>query len=110
MTSPNTKESNNSDADTAQAPSQKELRTEAFRIAVEMVAVFGGTAVVALVAGGWLENQYSLPAWTTYALLAVAFISSWVIVYLRVRSFARDLDATKQEVQKEKRSQQNSQH
>jgi len=68
----------------------KDMRAKAFRIALEMIAVFGIPAVTALVIGGRLEVQYG--SWTTYVLLAIAFVTSWVIVYIRVRSFARQLD------------------
>jgi F0F1-type ATP synthase assembly protein I len=73
----------------------EELRTKAFQIALEMVAVFGGPAIVALLVGRWLESIDGWPHWITYVLLAVAFISSWGIVMYRVRSLARELEASK---------------
>jgi len=66
------------------------MRAKAFRVAFEMIAVFGIPAVVALVVGGWLEDTFS--SWITYVLLGLAFVISWVIVYVRVRSFGRQLE------------------
>jgi len=67
-----------------------DMQAKAFRIALEMIAVFGIPAVAALVVGGWLEDTFG--SWITYVLLGLAFVISWVIVYVRVRSFGRQLE------------------
>jgi F0F1-type ATP synthase assembly protein I len=68
----------------------KDMQAKAFRIALEMIAVFGIPAVVALVADRRLEGTFG--SWITYALLGLAFVISWVIVYVRVRSFGRQFE------------------
>lgn len=78
----------------------KQLRSKAFRIALEMVGVFAGPAIAALLLGGWLEQRYGWSGWVTYALLAAAFIISWVIVFFRVRSFAREFENSKEQGEK----------
>lgn len=76
--------------------SAQSLRGKAFRIALEMIAVFGLPAIVALVAGDLLVD-YGYSEWLTYLLLAVAFVFSWVIVFVRVRSFAREFENNRQQ-------------
>jgi Na+/melibiose symporter-like transporter len=78
---------------------QQQLRTKAFRIALEMVGLFGIPAVLAVLIGGWSQAQFGWPDWTTLALLGVAFLMSWAIVFYRVRSFAREFKATKEEME-----------
>jgi F0F1-type ATP synthase assembly protein I len=96
MTTANTKNSKNKADKQENTAVNKQLRSKAFRIALEMVGVFGGPAVVALLFGGWLENRFGWPTWTTYAMLAGAFILSWSIVAVRVQSFANELEANQQ--------------
>jgi uncharacterized membrane protein YcjF (UPF0283 family) len=85
---------NGSDASDQQT--RQQLRTKAFRIALEMVAVFGIPAATALLVGRWLQDPSRQPEWVTYALLSAAFIVSWVIVFYRVRSIAREFDNNQQ--------------
>jgi len=101
--------SGNTDQKTAEKEnwSARSLRTKAFRIALEMIAVFGLPAVVALVAGDLLvDNGYS--QWLTYLLLAVAFVFSWVVVFVRVRSFARQFETHQQENESENNNETNA--
>lgn len=82
--------------DAGDEPTKQQLRTKAFRVALEMVAVFGVPAATALLAGRWLHNQGGQPEWVTYGLLGAAFIISWVIVFYRVRSIAREFKNSQQ--------------
>lgn len=74
--------------DAADQQNRQQLRTKAFRIALEMIAVFGVPAAIALFFGQWLQDQGGQPEWVTYVLLGAAFVISWVIVFYRVRSIA----------------------
>ncbi len=76
---------------------QKELRTKAFWIAFEMIFVFGVPAALAMLVGEWLTEERGMEDWVTYALLALAFVSSWVIVYYRVRWLAQEMDKASKE-------------
>ncbi len=69
------------------------LRTKAFWIAFEMIFVFGIPAVVAILLGHWLTEEGFFGDWVTYAALGLAFVVSWVIVYVRVRRLAVDMEA-----------------
>lgn len=71
--------------------SKSDMRTQAFQMALEMVAVFGIPAVIAVVVGRKLVQQFGWPSWITFGLLGLAFVVSWVIVYVRVRKLRRQL-------------------
>ena len=91
---PNNQLKNQTSPETEHTKKQaKDTQAKAFRIALEMIAVFGIPAVVALVAGRRLEGTFG--SWITYVLLGLAFVISWVIVYVRVRSFGRQLENKK---------------
>ncbi|MEX2514813.1 MAG: hypothetical protein WD335_01645 [Candidatus Paceibacterota bacterium] len=64
---------------------QEQLRSKAFWIAFEMIFVFGLPAAAAVVLSQWLIADGIIPDWGLYLALGLAFIISWVIVFLRVR-------------------------
>lgn len=76
---------------------QKTLRTKAFWIAFEMIFVFGVPAALAILFGEWLTGEMGMESWVTYFLLVLAFITSWVIVYYRVRWLAKEMDKAHEE-------------
>lgn len=80
----------------------REHRTKAFRVALELIAVFGIPAVIALFAGQRLDAVYSDGKTITIVLLAAAFISSWIITIVRVRSLSNDFDDTEGEIEEKK--------
>jgi len=72
--------------------SPKSIRTRAFRMSFEMIAVFGVPAAVALVVGRWLDEPAGF-APLEYVLLVLAFLLSWLIVFWRVKHFTDDMES-----------------
>ena len=70
--------------------SPKSIRTRAFRMSFEMIAVFGVPAAVALAVGRWLDEPAGF-AQLEYVLLAMALLLSWLIVFWRVKHFTNDM-------------------
>lgn len=74
------------------------LQTRAFSIVIEIIFIFGLPALLAVWIGGLLSDEKT----TTYILLAIAFILSWVILFLRIKAINTRLKEMQERLQKEK--------
>lgn len=69
----------------------REHRSKAFRLAFEMIFVFGIPAAIAVFGGGYLDERFNTGSTITLVGLALAFIISWIIVFVRVRAFSQSM-------------------
>lgn len=78
------------------------LVTRSFYLAFEILAIFGLPALGAVALGSFLAGEGDMRNGVTYALLAGAFVLSWVIFLWRVRTVSRALTAIQDEIKEEK--------
>lgn len=75
------------------------LQTRAFSVVIEIVFIFGLPALLAVWIGGMLSEGNT----ATYILLAVAFILSWVILFVRIKAISNRLQEMRKRLEEEKK-------
>lgn len=89
---------NNQDQQAQIEQKQKQYRAKAFRVALELIFVFGAPAFLAYFAGQHLDATYQTGKTITFILLVLAFISSWVVVIVRTRSLGNQFKESEKEL------------
>ncbi len=85
---------------------RERYRNKAFVMMLEVAVIFGLPAALAFFGGRALDRRYGGGHKYLFILLAVAYISSWVIVFWRYRSLKREVERVDQAIKEAKKRQQ----
>ena len=72
--------------------------TSFFWLGIQIALVFGIPVAIAVIAGGKIDAYYGSGKIATTILMAVAFVSSWVIVLKKYRNHAKAIEVIESKI------------
>lgn len=81
---------------------REQYRSEAFKLMLYVLVIFGVPATLAVLLGRWLDGVLVTGKLYTIVLLVVAFVGSWVIMIIRYRAIDKKLKEVDRAIQAEK--------
>lgn len=85
---------------------EEDIKTKFFTLGLKMIFVFAAPAFIALFGGQYLDKHFNTGKTITLSLLAIAFISSWVIIWYMQRLLTIELRKKRGEIKELEKSHQ----
>ena len=77
-----------------------------YLIAIEIIFIFGIPAVVAVFVANWINESFSIDrTLALIVLLLLAFVSSWVILFARLKKVNKELTVINKQIREEEEGQ-----
>ncbi len=79
---------------------EENIKTKFFFLSFKIIFIFAIPAFLALFGGKALDKEFGTGKTITLILLALAFISSWILVFYFQRKLVKELRENREEIKK----------